>query len=433
VSEREEKGDEPPLALERRDRKESALSCWLGPYHMNREASSVWPAQMWMSGAVTVQEEGLGSSQGSWTMGMEEEFQVIDPQTRCLCAGADLLLQQIQPPAGTTVSSEIQQCQIELATPICQTLSELRTALLTARGSLLSAAQKAQLQVAAAGTHPFSHWKQQQLTALPRYQRIALRYQHLARELVIFGCHVHIGSPSREEAIEILNRARLWLAPLLALTTNSPFWLGDETGYASFRTLLWGRWPLSGPPEPFSSVAAYDALIQSLAAMGSLEDATHLYWDLRLSHRYPTLEFRSQDVCLTVDEAVMVAGLIRALVQTCWQQAQERCPSPLVSTEVLRMAQWQAARYGLSADLLEVSRGRAVRAPDLIEQFLDFVSPALAAQGAWEEVSSLVQAVLQRGTGASRQRAVYQQTQSLEQVVDFLVAETAKGVAMTGR
>jgi carboxylate-amine ligase len=375
----------------------------------------------------------MSSDPCSWTIGVEEELQIINPETRGLHAGSEQLLQLIQPPDGTTLSPEFQCCQIELATPICQTLSEVRTALLHARHALLEAAAAVHLHVAAAGTHPFSHWKEQQLTVRPRYQRIAQRYQQLAREQVLFGCHVHIGYPTREEAIQIMNRARLWLAPILALTTNSPFWIGEDTGYASFRMPLWWRWPLSGPPPSCSSVAAYDALLHSLVTMKSIEDATHLYWDLRLSQRYPTLEFRCMDVCLTVDETVMAAGLIRAVVQTVSEQAHQHEPCPLPPTEVLRMAQWQAARYGLSAELLDVTRAQAVPAQDLIEHFLTVLHPVLAANGEWEEISSLVQAVLQQGTGATRQRAVYQQTGSLEHVVDFVVKETANGAVRTGR
>ncbi|HWS83357.1 MAG TPA: YbdK family carboxylate-amine ligase, partial [Ktedonobacteraceae bacterium] len=173
----------------------------------------------------------------AWTIGVEEEYQIIDPTTRALSADAARLLSYIPSPSPLLASAEIQQSQIEMATPVCNTLAEVRTALQQARRTVIAAAEKAKRWIAAAGTHPFSHWQHQQVTAQPRYQEVYQMYQHLAREQVIFGCHVHLGCPDRERAIQVMNRLRPWLAPVLALATNSPFWLGEDTGYASFRTM----------------------------------------------------------------------------------------------------------------------------------------------------------------------------------------------------
>jgi carboxylate-amine ligase len=227
-----------------------------------------------------------------------------------------------------------------------------------------------------------------------------------------------------------MNRARVWLAPLLALSANSPFWLGTDTGYASYRTEIWGRWPLSGVPDIFESHAEYKALVEALVATKSVEEATKIYWDVRLSERYPTIEFRVTDVCMTVDEAVMVAGLVRALARTCHEQAIRDKPFVAARPELLRAAQWRAARYGLEADLMDINALTVVPARELIEKFLTFVRPSLEDSGEWDEISSIVNEVMQRGTGATRQREAYKRAGQLEDVVDLIIEETEKGTAL---
>jgi carboxylate-amine ligase len=241
---------------------------------------------------------------------------------------------------------------------------------------------------------------------------------------------VHVGLHDREAAIHVLNRARIWLAPLLALAANSPFWLGSDTGYASYRTQLWGRFPMAGQPALFASRAEYDALVRALVATDSIEDATKIYWDIRLPEHIDTVEMRVTDVCLTVDEAVMVAGLARALVRTCYERAQRDEPFPAARPELLHPAHWRAARYGLGADLIDVGAERAVPARELIDSLLAFVRPALEAAHDWDEVSALVHATLVRGNGAERQRAAYERAGRWEDVVDFIIAETAKGTGV---
>lgn len=259
------------------------------------------------------------------------------------------------------------------------------------------------------------------------YQGLMRDYQQLTRELIICGCHVHVGISDPDMAIRVMNRARVWLAPMLALTANSPFWLGTDTGYASYRTEIWGRWPISGPPLIFESQADYEALVEALIATGSVEEATKIYWDVRLSERFPTVEFRVTDVCMTMDEAVMVAGLTRALARTCYEQASKGEPFPAARHEIIRAAHWRAARYGLDTELIDVGEQRAVPARLLVEKFLAFVRPSLEEYGDWDEVSSIVRETMQRGIGATRQREAYKRAGRLEDVVDLIVAETAKG------
>jgi len=329
----------------------------------------------------------VSSKSEEFTIGVEEEYQIIHPDTRELRSRAQAILPQAQSVLGDRVTPELYRSQIEIGTSICQGLSQVRQELSHLRREVIAAARKEGSLIAASGTHPFSHWDQQKLTAKKRYAEIADSYQQLAREQLIFGCHVHVGIPSRELAIQVMNRSRPWLASLLALSCNSPFWLGTDTGYASFRTELWGRWPTAGVPQVFGSWAEYEQLVKQLVAMGSIEDASKLYWDVRPSSHYNTLEFRVTDVCLTVDEAVMIAGLIRALARTCADQAERFVDVTPVRPEILQVAHWQAARFGLDNQLIDTSSGQAIPARRQIENLLTFVRPALEEYGEWNEVS----------------------------------------------
>lgn len=367
----------------------------------------------------------------AFTLGVEEEYQIIHPTTRELCSRVQRILPLAQRTLGDVVQPEAQQSQIEIATPVCHSLSEVRKSLSDLRREVILAAAKDGKQIAAAGTHPFSDWEAQQITPKERYQTLMQDYQQLTRELVIFGCHVHVGLRDREAALQVMNRSRLWLAPLLSLSANSPFWLGHETGYASYRTQVWSRWPIAGPPGLFASMNEYDALVNALVQTGSVAEATKIYWDVRLSERFETIEFRVTDVCMTVDEAVMIAGLVRALVQTCYEQALQDTPFVASRPELLRAAHWRAARYGLEADLIDPEREVAVPASALIEKLLNFVRSALEAQGDWDEVTSQVENTLRQGNGATRQRQAYARSERFEDVVDLIVAQTAQGIDLS--
>ena len=361
-----------------------------------------------------------------FTLGVEEEYQIVDVETRELNPRALSILPGARAAVGEQVTPELYLSQIEIGTPVCRSLTEVREQLTRLRREVNAAAEREGSRIAAAGTHPFSHWEDQKITPRRRYAGIAEEYEQLAREHLIYGCHVHVGICDREAAIRVMNRARLWLAPLLALAANSPFWLGRDTGYASFRTEIWRRWPMAGAPLVFGSRAEYDRLVEVLVATGSVSDATKIYWDVRPSARFETLEFRVTDVCLTVDEAVMTAGLVRALARTCYGQAARDEPLEPVRPELLRAAKWRAARYGLDADLIDAEEGQAVPAHELVERLLTRLRDALEEDGAWEEVSELVRTTLRRGNGAARQRAAFARANSFEDVVDLIVSETVR-------
>jgi glutamate---cysteine ligase / carboxylate-amine ligase len=363
-----------------------------------------------------------------YTLGVEEEYQVIDPETRALCPGAEDVLRRARRTLGEDrVVPELRASQLEVLTPVCRTLSEVRGELSRLRWGVIRAAEEAGVRIAAASTHPFSHWQDQPITAGERYEKILDRERRMAEEQVVFGFHVHVGLSDREAAVRTMNRARLWLAPLLALSANSPFWMGEDTGYASYRTQIWGWLPTAGPPGPFSSLAEHDALVESLVATGGAMEANQVYWDMRLPQKLETVEIRVCDVCSSIDEAVMLAGLCRALVRTCHKGAEEEKPYPEVRPEILRAAHWVASRYGLGADLVDVEAGHLAPAKEVIEKLLAFTRRALEEHGDWKEVSVLVGDTLKRGNGAVRQCQVYERSGKLGDVVDALIEDTAKG------
>jgi carboxylate-amine ligase len=363
-----------------------------------------------------------------YTLGVEEEYQIIDPITRDLSSSAIPLLQEARQLLGESVQHEMLLSQIEIFTPICQTLLDVREHLARLRGGVITAAERIDKQIAAAGTHPFAQWQDQHLSPGERYHSIQQHYQQLTHEQSIFACHVHVGIANRDEAVQVLNHARGWLALLLAVTGNSPFSQNRDTGYESYRTEIWARWPFSGPPQCFSSLSEYDTLLNALTLPNTIDNAREVYWDMRLSPRFNTIEVRIVDVCLTIEETVTAVGLIRALIQTCHELVLHEEPFLPIRQEILRVAHWQAARYGLDAHLIDPRTGQITPARQLLAQFLQFVRPALLAQGDWETVSKAIETLVQKGTGATRQREVYLQTGRLHDVVDFVVKETAKGI-----
>ena len=364
-----------------------------------------------------------------FTLGVEEEYQIINPQTRELCGKAEQIIRNARETLDEdVVQPEMYRSQIEIATTVCQNLAEARQELIRCRQAVVEAAKKQEQAIAAAGTHPFSSWQEQEITPKSRYRNLESDLKQVIRELIIFGNHVHVGFSDRAIALQVINRARIWLSVLLALSANSPFWMGRETGYASYRTTMWSRLPLTGQPQIFADYEEYQTLIDDLIATGAIEDPTTIYWDIRLSDKFPTIEFRATDICLTVDEAVTMAGLIRALVWTCYQEVVNDIPLNAIRPELLQTAHWYAARYGLTADLIDVIDKVAIPASDLVNKFLDYLQPALEKFGDWDTISKSVNQILEQGNGAQRQLAIYEKTGSYQDVVDYIVAQTKQGL-----
>jgi glutamate---cysteine ligase / carboxylate-amine ligase len=368
----------------------------------------------------------VSTNADDFTIGVEEEYQIVDPKTRELRQRAGRILPDAEARVGDEVTNELFLSQIEIGTPVCRTLAEVRDQLVRLRRAVITAAAKNGSRIVAAGTHPFSHWDRQTLTPKPRYFGIADDFQQLAREQIIFGCHVHVGIADREAAIGVMNRSRPWLAPILALSANSPFWLGLDTGFASYRTEIFGRFPMTGTPYPFASRAEYDELVAALVATGTIDDASKLYWDVRPSSHVETIEYRIADVCTSIDEAVMIAGLCRALAKTAHDESMCGLPLDPVRPEILRAAKFRATRYGLKGDLIDVSARRSAPSAEVVGSMLTHLRPALEEFGDWDEIASLVRQTFERGSGADRQRVAHASHGRFEDVVDFLIAETAR-------
>lgn len=382
------------------------------------------PDRLRFAGAPWV-EHRIVTSRPSFTVGVEEEYLIVDAVSRELRPRAESVLRPARRALGDQVQPELSLSQIEVETGVCHTLAEVRTQLGRLRAEVTSAAAEAGSRLAASGTHPFADWRQQAITPKERYLELDRDFRLLAREQLISGCHVHIGVEDPDEAIAVMDRCRPWLPVLLALSANSPFWQGVDSGYSSYRTQVFDRWPVTGTPPVLGTRAEYDRVVEELVATGSMVDATKLYWDVRPSARYPTLEFRICDVCLTVDEAVLIAGLTRSLVRTCHAAAAAAEPVPCVRSEVVRSARWRAARDGLDDGLVDPVAGRVRPAAEVVDGFLAFLRPDLEAAGEWDEVSALAARALATGTGAHRQREVFGRTGSMVELVDWMVGQTA--------
>lgn len=366
-----------------------------------------------------------------FTIGVEEEFQIIEPHSRELWSRARQIVSQAQQNVGDAATNELFLSQIEIGTPVCQSLEDVRREVIRLRRAIIEAAEKSGAQIVASGTHPFSRWQNQEVTPKERYLDMAENYGQLAAEHQICGCHVHIGIGDREASIALMNRARAWMPMLVAIGANSPFWEGLDTDYASYRLEIWRRWPHAGSPLPFQNRAEYDALVRTLVKTGAISDETKIYWDIRPADRFETVEFRVCDVATEVENAVLIAALCRAIAQTAWHEYQTDLERDAVSVplrgELMRAAEWRAARFGLSENLIDVQRGEAVPARELVGRLMNWLRPALEANDEWTTVSELMSQVLAHN-GAQKQRAVFERSGSLESVVDDLMARTRNDV-----
>ena len=352
------------------------------------------------------------------TLGVEEEFQIVDLDSGELVPRSDDLLPVAREVLGDRVTAELNRCQIEVATPVCAGLDEVRIALTHLRGTLDAAAAGIGCGILPVGTHPWSSWRDQAVEdRRTRFRQMEDRYQVVARQQVICGCHVHVGIADPDVAVATMSRVRPWLPVLLALSANSPFWSGTDTGYDSYRLEVWERWPTAGVPPDLADRAAYDEVVDELRTGGAIEDATHLYWYLRPSDRWPTLEFRAMDVAVDIDTAVAVAGLARALVRTEIDAAERGRAALDATPELVGAALWRAARYGLHEQLVSPNAAEPRPATAVVAELLDVVGDALDEAGDRAEVTKLVTGILDRGNGASRQRSAVAASGGLEPVV----------------
>ena len=360
------------------------------------------------------------------TIGIEEEFQIVDGQGQ-LKSHIETLLAAAGGRFGDQLKREMMQSVVEAGTKICADVSEARDEIATLRGSIAALLKPAGLRIASAGTHPFSHWQDQEVTEAERYKILEEELQDVIRELLIFGLHVHVGIPDRELRIEVMNEARYFLPHLLAMSTSSPFWLTRITGLKSYRQIIWQRFPRTGVPPEFSSWDDYENFVELLVKTKCIDDGRKIWWDLRPHVVFPTIEFRVCDAATRVDETLCIAALIQAicaklLVLRARNQGFRRYAPSLIQEN-----KWRAVRGGMDAKLIDFGKQTEVPMRELAVELLEFVDDVVDALGSRREVEYL-QTIIREGTSADRQLRAFAASGHLHAVVDHIAEETIAGV-----
>jgi len=366
----------------------------------------------------------------AFTIGVEEEFQIIDPDTGELRSHVSELLTASAPSLGDQIKRELHQSIVEVGTKICANVTELEHEVCRIRRELSQSAESVGLRIAAAGTHPFSNWKDQLVSPGERYEHVVEEMQQLARSLLIFGLHIHVAVPDRASTIELLNEARYFLPHLLALSTSSPFWQGRDTGLKSYRTTVFRRFPRSGIPDEFTSWAEYEEYLDTLVALHCIDDGKKVWWDLRPHPLFGTLEFRICDVPTAPRVTVALAALAQALVVKLYRLRRSNLGFRIYSRALVEENKWRAARYGLDGQLIDFGKRQEVPMRALAKELLEFVDDVVDELGS-RHALSYIDTILKEGTSADRQLAVYRQTGDLRQVVNWLVAETRSSNEVT--
>lgn len=363
----------------------------------------------------------------SLTVGIEEEYQIIDPVTRDLTPGFDALVTSDHAILAE-VKAELHQCQVEIGTQPCATIADLRKDLTNLRKLVIQAAGQHGLTIAAAGTHPFSNWMNMEMTPKERYLGVKAELQDLAHRLLIFGTHVHVGIEDPEFRIDCLNAARYVLPHILALSTSSPFWFGRNTGLHSYRSIVFKNFPRTGVPRILNGWSDYTDLVDTMVRTKSIPDGSKIWWDVRPHYRYPTLEFRICDVNTRVDEAICVAAILQAVVAKMWKLRRDNLTFRVYASDLIEENKWRAVRYGLGGNLIDFGKKAESPAPVLIRELVQwFLDDVLDELGTRKEVEYAFK-ILEGGSSAQRQLATYARTGDLRAVVDQIIRETAEGV-----
>jgi carboxylate-amine ligase len=366
-----------------------------------------------------------------FTVGVEEEFQIVDPETWELRSHVSQLLESSSPALGEQIKRELHQSIVEVGTKICENVSELGDEIFKIRRELVGGAERVGLAVAAAGTHPFSHWKDQILSPGVRYDSIVEELQQLARSLLIFGLHVHVAVPGGQTTIDLMNSARYFLPHLLALSTSSPFWMGRDTGLKSYRTTIFRRFPRTGVPDHFSSWSEYENYIKLLVELHCIDDARRIWWDVRPHPTFGTLEFRVCDVPTRPEAALMLGALVQAIIVKLHKLYAKNLGFRLYRKALIEENKWRAARWGMDGKLIDFGRSAEVPMRDLALELLEFVDDVVDELGSRQAVE-YVHVVLREGTSADRQLAVFRETNDLKAVVRHIVDETRVAVDRRG-
>ncbi len=362
-----------------------------------------------------------------FTLGVEEEYMVIDPHTRELTSHDQKIVELASQVIHDNVKAEMHQAVVEVGTGICKDIVQAYDEIRTLRKVVSEVAGSLNLRIGASGTHPFSHWSKQLITPNPRYDEIVQEMQEAARSNLIFGLHVHVGISDKNMAIHIMNTVRYFLPHIYALSCNSPFWEGRNTGFKSFRTKVFDKFPRTGIPDRFDSWDDFKNYVNLLIKTNCIDNAKKIWWDVRVHPFFDTIEFRICDVPMRVDETIAITALFQALVVKLYKLRLQNMSFIMYTRTLINENKWRASRYGLDGRLIDFGKQAEFDTRVLILELLDFVDDVVDELGSRKAIN-YVHTILQRGTGADRQLAVFQQTLSLEKVVDYILSETLEGV-----
>lgn len=363
----------------------------------------------------------------TFTLGVEEEYMVLDPKTHELKSHEQKIVHEGQKIIKDKVKAEMHQAVVEVGTDICQDIDEAYQDVSTLRKTISGIADGLGFAMGASGTHPFSHWESQLITDHIRYNEIVNELQEAARSNLIFGLHVHVGMQSREMANHIANSTRYFLPHVFALSTNSPFWEGRMTGYKSFRTKVFDKFPRTGIPDAFESIEAYDNYVKLLIKTNCIDNAKKIWWDLRVHPFFNTVEFRICDVPMTVDETITVAALFQAICARIYMLRSKNLNFIQYSRALLNENKWRASRYGVDGYLIDFGKEEEVNTRALIYELLDFLDPVLDHLGSRHRIG-YVHKILEQGTGADRQLAAFEQNKNLVDVVKYIEGQYLAGL-----
>src|SRR3954447_1376740 len=363
----------------------------------------------------------------TFTLGIEEEFAIVDPETRELRSHIQEILEGGKVTLKEQVKPEMHQSVVELGTEICQSTQEARAHVIELRSKLAELAGRSGLKIASSGTHPFSHWHDQLITEGDRYKEIVKDMQLLARANLIFGLHVHVGIPSRETAIHVMNQARYFLPHIYALSVNSPFWVGRNTGLKGYRLKVFERFPRTGIPDAFESLSEYEDFCKLLVKTGCIDNPKKIWWDIRLHPFFDTLEVRVCDAQSRVDDTLAIAALIQAIVSKLFKLLRQNTTFRVYRRRLLDENRWRASRYGIEGKLIDFGRETEVETCSLLNELMEFVSTEVDELGSRREMAH-IERIMREGTGADRQLEVFHRTNDMKAVVDQIVSETYEGL-----
>ncbi|MDP2188358.1 MAG: carboxylate-amine ligase [Sphingobacteriaceae bacterium] len=362
-----------------------------------------------------------------FTLGVEEEYQVVDLLTRELTSHEQKIVEAANRLLEDQVKAEMHQAVVEVGTNICQNIDEAREQVTHLRRTVSKVARELGYAIGAAGTHPFSMWQTQLITEHPRYNEIVNELQDAARSNLIFGLHVHVGMPDKEMAIHIANSVRYFLPHIYALSTNSPFWEGRNTGFKSFRSKVFDKFPRTGIPDFFESFAEYENYVKLLVKTNCIDNAKKIWWDVRVHPFFDTIEFRICDVPMTVDETIAITALIQALVAKLYKLRSQNLNFMIYKRALVNENKWRAGRYGIDGKMIDFGKEMEINTRSLLLELLEFVDDVVDDLGSRHEIMR-VHDILKNGTGADRQLAIYEQTNDLRAVVDYYLEQTLLGV-----